>query len=179
MEFEELGISGAWIAHSSVYNDDRGFFREWYKVSDAREKLGINFDVEQANISTSKIGAVRGIHYSLIPRGQGKWVTCVTGSIWDVVVDIRPSSPTFKKWIGIKLDGSSGNSLIVSAGLGHGFVALQDNSSVAYLLTSPYSPVNEFGIHPLDSELAISWPISDLLISTKDSLAPSFSDRRV
>lgn len=178
MEFVELEITGAWIAHSSAYDDDRGFFREWFKAGEAREKLGLNFEVEQANISTSRKGVVRGIHYSLVSKGQGKWVTCVAGSIWDVVVDIRPSSPTFKKWIGLQLDGSSGDSLIISEGLGHGFVALQDNSSVAYLLTSPYSPENEFAIQPLDSELAINWPIGDLQLSKKDSVAPSFSDRR-
>ena len=129
----------------------------------------------QSNISISHRGGLRGIHYSLAEHGQGKWITCITGSIWDVVVDIRPSSPTFKQWIGIPLDSQSGHSVIVSKGLGHGFISLEDNTAVSYLLTSPYSPAEEYEISPLDSELSISWPIELPKLSVKDAQAKTLS----
>ena len=97
MKFEELAIKGVWLAHSPIHADSRGSFREWFKPAELLSATGQNFDVMQSNISISHRGVLRGIHYSLAEYGQGKWITCITGSIWDVVVDIRPSSPTFKK----------------------------------------------------------------------------------
>ena len=178
MNFEELDIKGAWIAHSAVHQDKRGNFREWFKREEVNQAIGLDFDVAQANISTSNKGVLRGIHYSLVKSGQGKWITCNAGAIWDVVVDIRPSSPTFKKWIGVELSGSSGDSLIISEGLGHGFLSLQDDSIVTYLLTSEYSPSDEFEISPLDPSLAIEWPMNNLVLSEKDQLAPTLEEQR-
>ena len=177
MDIEELEIKGAWIARSPVHHDDRGYFREWFKRDELERATGFDFDVKQANISTSHKGVLRGIHYSLAKDGQGKWVTCVSGSIWDVIVDIRPTSPTFKKWIGIELTGATGDAIFISGGLGHGFISLQDNSTVAYLLTSEYSPMEEFEISPLDPELGISWPLSQHFLSRKDELAPTLQEQ--
>lgn len=177
MQIEELGIEGVWIARSPIHQDERGFFREWFKSDEIKTLLGRTFEVKQANISSSKKGVLRGIHYSQAREGQGKWVICVSGSIWDVVVDIRPSSPTFKKWIGIEMKGDRGDALFISEGLGHAFIALEDNSHIAYLLTSPYSPADEFEIHPLDPDLAIAWPIENVSLSTKDAAAPSFREQ--
>ena len=138
--------------------------------------LGINpFNVSQANISISHKGVVRGIHYSLASEGQEKWITCVSGSIWDVIVDIRPSSPTFGKWVSVNLTAKSGNSILISSGLGHGFMALEDNTTVSYLLTSAYSPKDEYGIFPFDSVLGINWPLSEPILSDKDAQAKSFN----
>jgi dTDP-4-dehydrorhamnose 3,5-epimerase len=159
MNFEELAIKGVWLAHSPIHADSRGSFREWFKPAELLSATGQNFAVMQSNISISHRGVLRGIHFSLAEHGQGKWITCITGSIWDVVVDIRPSSPTFKQWVGIPLNSQSGHSVLVSEGLGHGFISLEDNTAVSYLLTSPYSPAEEHEISPLDSELSISWPI--------------------
>lgn len=177
MDIEELGIKGAWIARSPVHHDDRGYFREWFKREELELATGFDFGVKQANISTSNTGVLRGIHYSLAKDGQGKWVTCVSGSIWDVIVDIRPASPTFKQWIGIELTGASGDAIFVSGGLGHGFISLQDNSTVAYLLTSKHSPQEEFEISPLDPDLGISWPLTILHLSDKDKLAPTLREQ--
>ena len=177
MKIKELGITGVWLAQFPSHHDERGVFREWFKDEELMKSLGRSFDVQQANLSCSAIGVIRGIHYSLSEKGQGKCITCVTGSIWDVVVDIRPSSPTFKKWIGIELNGVNGDALFVSEGLGHGFQALQDNSVVAYLLTSKYSQSDEYALNPLDPELGISWPIASHVLSTKDSDALSFRDQ--
>lgn len=176
MEIEELGIKGAWVARSQVHHDDRGYFCEWFKSEEIYSATGLNFSVEQANISSSKKGVLRGIHYSVAGQGQGKWLTCVAGSIWDVIVDIRPASPTFKKWFGVELVGGSGDAVFISGGLGHGFVSLEDKTSVAYLLTSKYSPKEEFEISPFDPELNISWPNTELFLSEKDSLAPTLRE---
>ena len=177
MEIEELGIKGAWIARSPIHKDDRGYFREWFKAKEFEIAMGRSFDVQQGNMSSSNKGVLRGIHYSLAKRGQGKWITAISGSVWDVVVDIRPSSPTYKKWIGTELNSNTGDALFISEGLGHGFISLEDNSSVVYLLTSNYSPAEEFGIHPLDSELAITWPIGNPSLSLKDASAPTLREQ--
>ena len=98
MKITPLGIEGVWLFESPIYRDERGLFREWFKSETIEEFTGRKFAVEQANISLSSKGTLRGIHYSLAPKGQAKWITCVTGSIKDVVVDIRPDSKTYKKY---------------------------------------------------------------------------------
>lgn len=173
MKFEELEIKGAFLARSPIHKDDRGLFREWFGADQFEAVFGHSFEVRQANISSSKKGVLRGIHYSLAESGQGKWVTCVSGSIWDVVVDIRPSSPTYKKWLSLELNGNQGDALYISEGLGHGFIAMEDNSTIAYLLTSKYTPSEEFEIHPFDTDLAIAWPLPEIILSTKDAAAPT------
>ena len=98
-----LSIQGAWLFESSSHVDERGFFREWFKESVLREQLGREFHVAQTNLSRSKKGVVRGIHFSTAANGQAKWVTCANGRLWDVVVDIRPNSPTFRRWEAVEL----------------------------------------------------------------------------
>jgi dTDP-4-dehydrorhamnose 3,5-epimerase len=178
VEIEKLGIEGAWFARSPVHSDSRGSFREWFKSTDVENAIGRSFEVVQSNISYSGNNVLRGIHYSMAPSGQGKWITCLSGSIWDVVVDIRPNSPTYKKWLGFTLDGTSGDALFISEGLGHGFLSLENNSIVSYLLTSPYSPLEEYEINPLDPELGITWPRSNFQMSPKDSGAPTMNSRK-
>jgi dTDP-4-dehydrorhamnose 3,5-epimerase len=177
MEMERLAIAGLWIGRSPILSDPRGYFREWYKSDDIESGIGREFEVSQSNISMSNHGVLRGIHYSLAPAGQAKWITCISGSIWDVAVDIRPSSSTYRKWIGVTLTAEIGEVLFLSEGLGHGFISLEDNSVVSYLLTSPYSPSEEFEINPLDPELRIDWPGVDRLMSPKDEFAPTLAMR--
>jgi dTDP-4-dehydrorhamnose 3,5-epimerase len=174
MEMTALEIDGCWLANSSIWHDKRGYFREWFNVADIEKLTGRNFVPEQANISLSSEGTLRGIHYSVAERGQAKWITCVTGSIRDFVIDIRSSSPTFGKWIMVELSAKSGNAVLIGEGLGHAFVSMEDNTTVAYLLSSPYSPHEEHGINPMDPELGINWGIdaSKILLSEKDRLAP-------
>ena len=179
MEFEPLAIRGAWIARSPDHNDERGTFREWFRADEFRSKTGIDFHVVQANLSISKKGTLRGIHYSLAKSGQAKWVTCTAGAIWDVVVDLRPTSPTFKESIAVKLSAERGGGVIVSSGLGHAFLALEDETVVSYLLTSEYSPDQESSINPFDAELSINWPDDKYLLSRQDAAAPSLIDRLV
>ena len=179
MKLTPLVIEGAWLAESPVWSDDRGFFREWFKAEDVKNATGRDFGIEQANISVSSAGTLRGIHYSIAPRGQAKWITCVAGSIKDVIVDIRPDSQTFGKWIEVILKGDSGQAVFISEGLGHGFVALEDITAVAYLVSTPFSPTDEFEINPLDEKIGINWgmDLSSLKISEKDKNAPTLAER--
>lgn len=179
MKITPLGIEGAWVAESPIWSDDRGFFREWFKSADIKEATRRRFAIEQANISHSSKGTLRGIHYSIAPRGQAKWITCVSGAIKDVIVDIRPDSPTFGQWIDVDLRGDSGSAVFISEGLGHAFIALEDNTVVAYLVSTPFSPTHEFEINPLDEKIAINWGMqnSDLKISDKDKKAPTLHER--
>ena len=171
-----FSINGAWVFESPTHHDERGYFREWFKDSFIKQELGRDFHVAQSNLSKSKKGVVRGIHFSLAPEGQAKWITCAHGSLWDVVVDIRPKSPTFKRWEAHKLSAGDGRSIFISEGLGHAFVALEEDSVISYLLSSSYSPTHEHAINPQDAEINISWPDMPLTFSEKDSAAPSLRD---
>ena len=179
MKLTPLGIEGAWVAESPVWSDERGFFREWFKAEDVKAATGQDIGIEQANISLSSAGTLRGIHYSIAPRGQAKWITCVSGSIQDVIVDIRPDSKTFGHWIDVELKGDSGKAVLISEGLGHGFLALEENTAVAYLVSTAFSPADEFEINPLDEKIGINWSIDlgSLRISDKDKNAPGLDAR--
>ena len=171
-ELTSLGINGAWLYESSVFGDSRGYFTEWFKEDLVAKTTNRSLDISQANLSKSKRGVVRGIHFSIAKSGQAKWITCVSGKIWDVVIDIRPNSPTFKKWVSVELDEASGKSVLIGEGLGHAFLALEDDTIISYLLSSPYSPNEELSINPRDPQIAIHWPLKELLFSPKDESAP-------
>jgi len=175
MEILPLEIPDAWVAKFDVHRDARGCFHEWFKLSEIEMLTGFQFNIEQANISTSKKGVIRGLHYSLSPQGQAKWLTCVSGKILDVIVDIRLGSPTFGKFVTIEIDSSSSNAIFIGPGLAHGFSVLEENTAVAYLLSSPYSPSHEHAINPFDPQLKIDWKLSEnnIVISQKDLTAPT------
>ena len=179
MELTPLGIDGVWLAESPAWSDDRGFFREWFKSEDIKTATGRDFRIEQANISLSSAGTLRGIHYSIASRGQAKWITCVSGSIQDVIVDIRPESKTFGQWVDVELKGDSGKAILISEGLGHGFLALEDNTAVAYLVSTPFSLMDEFEINPLDTKISINWrmKLGELKMSQKDLHAPTLDQQ--
>ena len=183
MKFTQLEIEGAWLVESQVWPDDRGFFREWFKHDEILKETGLDFSALQANFSLSHKGVIRGIHYSLAPAGQAKWVTCVSGSIIDVVVDIRPNSKTFKKVEYINLEPDDGKAVLISPGLGHGFIAQKDYSGITYLLSSPFLPNFEYDISPLDGDLAINWSratarLTNFILSPKDESAPPLTVRQ-
>jgi dTDP-4-dehydrorhamnose 3,5-epimerase len=183
MDFKPLGIEGAWVAESTVWDDNRGFFREWFKHDEIFASTGLDFAVKQANFSLSNQGVIRGIHYSLRPGGQAKWITCVSGSVLDVVVDLRTDSPTFKKIEYVALKQGDGKAVLLGPGLGHGFYSKENGSGVSYLLNSAYNPENEYEISPNDPELAIKWSSAGLeeesyVISAKDKSAPTLSVRQ-
>ncbi|MEO3974977.1 dTDP-4-dehydrorhamnose 3,5-epimerase [Streptomyces sp. CAU 1734] len=172
-----LGIEGAWVETPQVLTDRRGSFHEWFKADRLREPTGHPMRPEQANCSRSGRGTLRGIHYAAVPPGQAKYVTCVRGAVLDVVVDIRTGSPTFGRWEAVRLDDREHRAVYLSEGLGHAFMALEEDSTVVYLCSEGYAPEREFGIHPLDPELAIPWP-GDLVpeLSAKDASAPTLAE---
>nr|AKA59118.1 NDP-hexose-3,5-epimerase [Streptomyces sp. WAC2288] len=172
-----LGIEGAWVDSPRVFADRRGCFHEWFKADRFHELTGHPLRLEQANHSRSGRGVLRGIHYAAVPPGQAKYVTCVSGAVLDVVVDVRTGSPTFGAWEAVRLDDREHRSVYLSEGLGHAFLALEEDSVVIYLCSQKYTPRREFGIHPLDPRLAIDWPV-DLTpeLSDKDATAPTLAE---
>ncbi|WIM87612.1 dTDP-4-dehydrorhamnose 3,5-epimerase [Candidatus Mycobacterium wuenschmannii] len=179
MDGRGLDISGAWEITPAVHPDSRGLFFEWLTDRAFTEFAGHRFDVRQANCSVSSAGVLRGLHFAQLPPSQAKYVTCVSGSVFDVVVDIRMGSPTFGRWDAVVLDEGSHNSVYISEGLAHGFLALQDNSTVMYLCSTEYNPQREHTISPTDPALAIDWPRGHkLVISNRDAAAPSLDEAR-
>ena len=137
------------------------------------QDLGYRLAVAQVNCPVSRQGAVRGIHFADVPPGQAKYVCCVSGTIIDVVVDLRMGSPSFKAWEPVELDAASGPALFLSEGLGHAFTALSAEATVVYLCSSPYNPSGEHGVHPLDPDIGITWPeFGDVILSDRDAAAP-------
>jgi len=175
-ELRSIGIHGAWVYQTQVHRDSRGHFVEWFKQDLIKKETGREFPIIQANLSHSKKGVVRGIHFSISKEGQAKWITCTSGSLYDVVIDLRPNSKTFKKWAGLEISAGSGTSILISEGLGHAFLSLKDDTTISYLSTSPYSPSEELAINPRDPEIGIIWPLDSLQFSKKDQEAPLLKD---
>lgn len=173
VQISKTPIEGAWELTSPVWRDERGSFREWFS-SEVLESAGLPmFKGAQCNVSESKRGVIRGIHFSLAPEGQHKVVTCLRGAILDVVIDIRPNSTTFLNWYAMDLLPDSGKSVFISSGLGHAFAALESGTLVAYTTSSKYNNELEFTINPFDSEIGIKWPKIPWTVSERDSKAPS------
>ncbi len=178
MNLRELEIAGLFVAESRVFGDDRGFFREWFKLSDFAE-VGLNFSTEQSNLSMSTRNVVRGLHYSMSPRGQAKVVTCVYGTLDDVIVDIRVGSPTFGRVVTVPLASEQGTTVVLPAGVAHGFCVTSETAALSYLLSSPYDAPRELEINPLDPDIAVHWALSgEAILSEKDAAAPSLAERR-
>ena len=177
MQIRPLAVPGAWEATPAQFADDRGVFLEWFTAASFGAQAGHRFALAQANVSVSARGVLRGIHVADVPPGQAKYVTCVAGAVLDVVVDLRVGSPTFGRWDSTVLDAVDRRAVYLSEGLGHGFVALEDSSTVVYLCSEPYAPAREHEVHPLDPELGIGWPEGlELLLSPKDAAAPTLAE---
>ncbi|MBW4029928.1 MAG: dTDP-4-dehydrorhamnose 3,5-epimerase [Acidobacteria bacterium] len=178
MNLRELDILGLYVAESRVFGDDRGFFREWFKSSDF-DAAGLAFSTEQSNLSMSTKNVVRGLHYSLAPRGQAKVVTCVYGSLDDVIVDVRVGSPTFGVVVTVALAADQGTTVVLPAGVAHGFCVTSDTAALSYLLSTPYDAPHELEINPLDPEVGVAWALTgEAILSEKDAAAPSLATRR-
>ncbi|MCH9666913.1 MAG: dTDP-4-dehydrorhamnose 3,5-epimerase [Actinomycetia bacterium] len=179
MEVRQLSIPGAWALRPQLHADPRGLFFEWFADSDFHAFAGHHFDVRQANCSVSAAGVLRGLHFAEHPPGQAKYVTCVRGSAFDVVVDIRLGSPTFGHWDAVLLDAEERGSVYISDGLAHAFLALEDATTVIYLCSTPYNPTREHAICPTDPALGIRWPaVEQLQLSARDAAAPTLEQVR-
>ncbi|MFF4774471.1 dTDP-4-dehydrorhamnose 3,5-epimerase family protein [Microtetraspora fusca] len=174
---DRLGIDGAWLHTPQIHHDHRGDFLEWFQGDPLRKATGRTMPLAQANCSVSRKGALRGIHFADFPPGQAKYVTCVSGSVYDVVVDIRVGSPTFGRWEGVVLDDVSRRAVYLAEGLGHAFLALTEGAVVVYLCSQPYTPGREHGVHPLDPGIGIAWPGGvEPGLSEKDAAAPTLAE---
>jgi len=172
-----LDVDGAWVLSPRIHTDERGSFLEWFRDAEFYADLGYRMDVAQANCSVSRRGVIRGIHFSDVPPGQAKYVTCASGAILDVVIDLRVGSPGFGRWQAVRLDDETRRSVFISEGLGHAFVALSDHATVLYLCSTSYSPDREYGVHPLDPAIGIAWPADmERVLSDKDAAAPSLAE---
>jgi dTDP-4-dehydrorhamnose 3,5-epimerase len=176
---QPTGIGGAYIFTPRIYPDNRGTFSEWFRAGDFLQDLGYRFDLAQANCSVSRRGVVRGIHFTDVPPGQAKYVVCASGSILDVIVDLRVGSPTYLRWEAVPLDDTERRGVFLAEGLGHSFMALSPQATVMYLCSTGYAPGLEHGVHPLDPELGIAWPRdAELILSDKDAAAPAADEAR-
>jgi len=174
MRVLDTRLEGPLLFAPEVYGDSRGFFVESYRAS-ALADAGVRDSFVQDNHSRSGLGVVRGLHFSL-GEGQAKLVRCARGSILDVVVDLRPGSPTFGEWEGHDLDDRDHRSLYVPIGFAHGFCATSEIADVVYKCSSYYDPELERGIAYDDPDVAVRWPALELKVSDRDASAPRLAD---
>jgi dTDP-4-dehydrorhamnose 3,5-epimerase len=173
----ELSIPGAFVLESSVWEDDRGFFREWFKRGDL-EAAGVDFPIQQANLSMSKRNVVRGLHYSLAPEGQAKLVTCAYGKLDDVLVDVRMGSSAYGRVEIVHLSADEERSVLIPTGVAHGFCVTSEIGALTYLLSSPFNAAMELEVNPFDKVLNIPWPLTgEAITSEKDAEAPTLMRR--
>ena len=171
-KFRSLEIPDVVVIEYISFPDHRGFFAEIYKRSDFLSN-GIPYDYIQANMSYSRRGVIRGLHYQLKPAEQGKLVYVIQGRIYDVAVDIRKGSPHYGRYVAEEI--YQGKAIWIPPGFAHGFQAIED-SIVVYMVTKEYSPQHERCIHWKDEELAIKWPLQEAIISEKDSRCPRLGE---
>jgi dTDP-4-dehydrorhamnose 3,5-epimerase len=165
------------LIEPTVFADDRGYFKESYNLNDFEEFLpGVKF--VQDNESMSGSGVLRGLHFQKLPHAQAKLVRVIQGSIWDVAVDIRPESPTFKQYVFAELTAKNHAQYFIPRGFAHAFLVISETAIVQYKTDNFYNTQSNAGIHPYDPELAIPWPLarSEHLLSKKDSELPNFLD---
>lgn len=179
MQIRELSIPDAFEITPRQFTDDRGVFLEWYRFDVLEASVGYSLDLKQANTSISKRGVARGIHYADVPPGQGKYVTVTRGAGIDYVVDIRLGSPTFGRWESVVLDDVDRRAVYLAEGLGHAFVALEDHTTLTYLVSDTYKPESEHDISIIDPQIALDFPsvLGEPLMSPKDRNAPTLAER--
>lgn len=170
----ETPLKDLYVIELDRIEDSRGFFCESYNQQKF-EKLGFNYTFVQDNHSKSSYGVVRGLHFQTTP-GQAKLVRCTRGSVWDVVVDVRPSSPTYKKWFGIELTEENNKMLMVPVGFAHGFATLSETAEFQYKCSAVYNPETEAEFKFDDTEIGVDWKVDNPIISKRDSGAPTFKE---
>lgn len=174
-QFERLEIPDVVMIEPRVFCDERGFFMETYKYSEFAA-FGIKEQFVQDNYSRSCRGVLRGLHYQNPPKSQGKLVRVIAGEIFDVAVDIRRSSPTYGRWVGVRISAEDMKMLYIPAGFAHGFLAMSDATEVFYKTTDEYSPEHEAGIIWNDPEIGIKWPAEQPVVSPRDSRWPRLAE---
>lgn len=174
MKLVDTTIPDLKIVELQVFGDERGWFTESWNVQKF-EILGLSYNFAQDNHSMSVKNTLRGLHFQTSP-GQAKLVRCIQGEIWDVAVDIRPESPTFKQWFGLNLSAANHKMLMIPVGFAHGFCVLSETAEVVYKCSSVYNGETEAGFKWNDPEIAVEWPVNEPLLSDRDQSAMSFGD---
>jgi dTDP-4-dehydrorhamnose 3,5-epimerase len=174
MRFIATDINGVDLIELEKHSDDRGFFARSF----CKEELAANghdFEIDQANLSFNHhAGTLRGMHYQAAPVSDPKIVRCISGSIFDVVIDLRPESPTYCKWVGAELSAVNRNSLIIPAGCAHGFMTLEPDSEVLYLMGAPFVADLASGVRWNDPAFGIKWPQTPAIINDRDANYPDY-----
>lgn len=176
MQARNLEITGAFEFSPPSFPDHRGLFVAPFQQAAFVEATGHSLRIAQCNHSVSARDVVRGVHFADVPPGQAKYVYCPSGAALDVVVDLRVGSPTFGRWESVRLDSDDFRAVYLAEGLGHAFLALADDTAVAYLCSTPYNPPAEHGVDPLDPELGLPWGDVAPVLSDKDRNAPSLAE---
>ena len=176
MKFTKTELEGVYIVDPAVFGDHRGFFMESYSKR-VFEEAGLYYDFVQDNHSSSTVkGTLRGIHFQRGDKAQAKLVRCARGAVLDVAVDLRPNSPTYKKWVAVELSEENKRQLMSPRGFGHGFVTLTDHVEFLYKADNYYAPEVEGSILWNDPELGVNWGVEDPILSQKDANAPLLKD---
>ncbi len=174
MIFRETKLPGAFIIELEQFADERGFFANaWTEEELSEKKLTTHFVAGQISFSKRK-GTLRGLHFQTPPAGQAKLVRCTSGAIYDVAVDLRRESPTFKQWVAVELTAQNRLMFYVPVGFAHGFQTLADETEVLYQVTAAYSPANYQGVRWNDPAFGIQWPDAERIIIARDSAYPDF-----
>lgn len=176
MKFSETYLKGAYIVEINRIGDERGFFgRQWCQHE--MEEMGLKTNISQVNTSLNKEkGTLRGLHYQKFPYQETKLIRCIRGRIFDIIVDLRPDSETFKKWFGLELTQNNYKMLYAPDNFAHGFITLEENSEVLYLVSQFYHPDAEAGIRWDDPQFSFQWPANVQVISEKDKNRPYFDE---
>ena len=168
MKFNKTKLNGSFVIDLDKREDERGFFARLFCINEFDQNQA-DRNILQINNSLSRDkGTLRGIHYQLSPKSETKIVRCIKGSLWDVIVDLRPDSPTFLQWFGETLSAENRRMMFVPKGFGHGFITLEPDTEAIYFVTEFYSPEHERGLRWDDPKIGIEWPIEPVIISEKD-----------
>jgi dTDP-4-dehydrorhamnose 3,5-epimerase len=180
VDIRELEVPHAWEIAPVLRGDERGLFLESYRADLLSEATGRTFTAVQGNVSVSRRGAGRGIHFAELPGGQAKYFTVVAGSVIDFVIDIRVGSPTFGRWAAVELDDQNRKATFVSEGLGHLFVVTSESATVSYQVNAYYNPEREHAVSALDPVIDLPIPVAaaDLVLSPQDIAAPTLAEAR-
>ena len=174
MIFKETKLKGAFIIEPERIEDERGFFARTFCRNEF-EAHGLNPHLVQCSVSfNKKKGTLRGMHYQTAPHEEAKLVRCTSGAIYDVMLDLRPNSPTFKQWVSVELTGENRRMLYVPEGMAHGFQTLQDETEVLYQMSEFYNPEAARGVRWDDPSFTVQWPSKPLIVSRKDTSYPDF-----
>jgi dTDP-4-dehydrorhamnose 3,5-epimerase len=175
MLFTETEIRGAFILDAEQIADERGFFaRSWAR--DEFEAHGLKPDLAQCNLSYNhRKGTVRGMHWQAAPHAETKLVRCTQGGMYDVIIDLRPDSPTYLRWVGVELTAENRRALYIPEGCGHGFQTLADATEVFYMITEYYTPAAARGMRWNDPAINVTWPLAVTVISERDAQYPDFA----